>query len=108
MNARASGVRPFSSASSMTARSRFWMSASARRQYSRHHRGQRETQPRVVGDVVVAQRQRVAAALRLEAEAQMAAHAGGVTEADLELVALVQRPHAREQPVVAPLVGLEM
>ena len=31
-----------------------------------------------------------------------------MTEADLELVALVQRPHAREQLVVAPLVGLEM
>ena len=92
----------------MTARSRFSHAGVGQAAVFPHHRGQRETQPRVVGEVVVAQRERVAAALRLEAEAQMAAHAGGVTEADLELVALVQRPHAREQLVVAPLVGLEM
>ena len=71
-----------------------------------HQRRQRKAQPRVVGDVVVTHDDRVPRIRRLEAEAQVAAHARRVAERHVGLVRLVERPHPFEQLVVAAFVDL--
>ena len=73
-----------------------------------HHRRQREAQPRIVGEVVVAEREGVAPALRLESKAQMASDAGRMAQADSELMLLVERADLREQLAVAPLFRLKV
>ena len=81
-NARASGVRPLSSASTTRSRAGPVLAGLGHPHVLVHRAGHREAQPRVVGDVVVAHPDGVAGVGGLEPEAQMAAHGRGVLQRD--------------------------
>ena len=73
-----------------------------------HHGQQREAEPRIVGDVVVAHDDGVAAVGGFEAKAQVAAHADRVRERDAHAVGGVQRPDTLQQRCVSALDDLEV